>query len=171
MENTGIRKIAYSAVLVALGITLGYALAVVPNVELVSFTCVMAGMVMGLAWGAVDGALIFGLYSMLSPFGMPPVPLWVSQILAGVVMGIAGHLARKKLHSPIYAGAIGVALTLFYDLLTNAAGYFAFPTKQTFTAYLIGGLTFAVIHIASNGVIFAVLFPIISKKFAPEWGE
>ena len=158
------RKIAYSAVLVGVGVALGYALALVPNVELVSFVCVVSGALLGKLWGGIDGALIFGLYSLLSPFGMPPVPLFITQIICGAVMGISGAVVRKKLTSPLYAALTGVLLTLFYDIATNAAGYFSFPTAQTFFVYLLGGITFAAVHIISNGVLFAVLFPVVLPR-------
>jgi len=163
------RKIAYSAVLVGVGVALGYALALVPNVELVSFVCVFSGALLGKFWGGVDGALIFGLYSFLSPFGMPPVPLFATQIICGACMGISGAIAGKKLNNPVYAALTGVLLTLFYDIATNAAGYFTFPTAQTFFVYLLGGITFAVVHILSNGVLFAVLFPVVLPRLTRGW--
>ena len=98
------RKIAYSAVLVGVGVALGYALALVPNVELVSFVCVFSGALLGKFWGGVDGALIFGLYSLLAPFGMPPVPLFITQIICGACMGIsAGESMSRFLTTPILA--------------------------------------------------------------------
>ena len=54
-----IKALSYSAILVALGVGLGYVLAWIPNVELVSFTAVLAGFMLGMKWGIIDGALMF----------------------------------------------------------------------------------------------------------------
>ncbi len=158
------RKLAYSAVLVALGVGLGYVLARFPNVELVSFAAVLSGVILGTAWGVIDGAFIFLIFSMLSPFGMAPVPLLAAQALSGALLGLAGGLFGKKIKKPACALLLGIAGTLMYDILTNAAGYFTFPTGQTFIVYLIGGISFSVIHIFANGLLFCVLFPIILKQ-------
>jgi len=159
----GNRIIAYSAALVALGIGLGYALAWLPNVELVSFTAALSGFVLGRTWGIIDGALIFGIYSALSPFGMAPLPLLLAQIIGGAFIGFLGALLRKKLNKAYFAAIIGILGTAFYDIITNAAGFVAFPTKQAFLAYIVAGLSFSIVHIVSNAVIFAILFPVISK--------
>jgi len=158
------RKLAYSAVLVALGVGLGYVLAWFPNVELVSFTAVLSGAVLGTVWGVIDGAFIFLIFSMLSPFGMAPVPLLAAQGLSGAMLGLTGGFFGKKINKPVYALLLGIGGTLMYDILTNAAGYFNFPTGQTFFVYLIGGVSFSVIHIFANGLLFCVLFPIILKQ-------
>ena len=159
------RKMAYSAVLLALGVGLGYALAWIPNIELVSFVCVLAGFMLGAEWGIIDGALIFLLYSFLSPFGMAPLPLWIAQGIGGAFLGFLGYLWGTRLKKPLFAMALGISGTLVYDLLTNLAGFFFFPTENTFIVYLLSGLSFSLVHIIANGVIFAILFPIIARNY------
>jgi len=165
MDSTSpFRPLAYSAVLVALGVALGYALAWVPNVELVSFTAALAGYLLGASLGAFVGAMIFMLYSFLSPFGMAPLPLWLAQGIGGLAWGICGAVFTKYLARPVFAAGIAIAATLFYDIITNAAGYFAFPTGSTFIVYLVSGISFALVHIVSNCVLFALLFPLLTAK-------
>jgi len=158
-----IKNLSYSAILVALGVGLGYVLAFIPNVELVSFTAVLAGFMLGMKWGIIDGALMFGLYSFLSPYGMAPPPLLVAQIIGGGFLGFLGATFSKGLQKPVYAAFVGFIGTLFFDIITNASGFFAFPTRQTFIAYIIAGLGFTVIHLISNTVLFVVLFPVLSS--------
>ena len=67
---------------VALG--LGYLLAGVPNVELMTVTVALGGAVMGPAAGALCGALAAGIFSLASPIGAP-LPL----VLAAQVTGMA----------------------------------------------------------------------------------
>ena len=164
MDKRVFKNVAYGAILVALGVGLGYALAWIPNVELVSLTAALAGYLLGGIRGAFVGALTFLLYSFFSPYGMPPPQLWVAQGIGGAVIGMSGATFKKWLEKPLFAAAIGIIVTLLYDIITNAAGYFAFPTGMTFAVYLVGGIAFAIIHIASNGAIFAILFPILTKK-------
>ncbi len=158
------RKLAYSAVLVALGVSLGYALAWIPNVELVSFICVLTGYTLGFSWGIIDGALIFLLFSFLSPFGMAPLPVWIAQGIGGAFLGFCGAFAGNRMTKPFIAAGIAIAGTVIYDLSTNIAGFFTFPTERTFMVYIIGGMSFSIVHIATNGLIFALLFPLIISK-------
>jgi len=158
-------KISYGAVLVALGVGLGYALAWIPNVELVSFTAVLSGFLLGTGYGIFIGALIFLLYSFLSPFGMAPLPLFIAQGIGGAVFGFAGAILKNRLKNPLYAAAAAIVGTLFFDLITNSAGFFTFPSQSTFIAYISGGIIFGVVHILANAVIFAVLFPMMIKIF------
>jgi len=158
------KRIAYSAVLVALGVGLGYAFAWLPNIELVSLTAALAGFIMGIGAGAFVGALTFMLYSFISPFGMAPPPLWIAQGIGGALFGMFGGLFAAPMRKPLYAAAIGIAFTLFYDIITNAAGYFAYPTKETFVVYMASGIAFGAVHIASNAVLFAILFPLLARK-------
>lgn len=164
LKKSSFHIVAYGAILVALGVGLGYALAFVPNVELVSLSAVLAGYLLGAGWGTFIAAVIFLLYSFLSPFGMAPLPLWISQGIGGAVFGLVGAAFSKKLRKPLFAAAIAIVATLFYDTITNAAGFFAFPTKDTFIVYLFAGIAFSTVHIAANAVLFAILFPIIARK-------
>lgn len=157
-------RLSYSAILIALAVGLGYALAWIPNVELVSFTCVLAGYILGAGWGMFVGGIALMLYSFLSPFGMAPPPVWIAQGIGGASLALAGAIFSTKMKKPIYAMAVGIAATIFYDILTNAAGFFAFPTKSTFIVYLFSGFAFAVVHIIANGAIFAVLFPLLGNR-------
>ena len=157
------KKLSYSAVLIALGVGLGYALAWAPNIELVSFIAVLSGVMLGGVWGTIDGALVFLLFSFLSPFGLPPFPLWLAQGIGGACLGFGGSIFGKRLKNPLFAIMLAIAGTLLYDVLTNAAGYFTFPTGNTFIIYIIGGLSFSLLHILSNSAIFAILFPLLTR--------
>jgi hypothetical protein len=167
MNDSTTKNIARSAIFIALAVALGYALSWVPNVELISFTVCFAGFALGAQWGAFVGASAFLLYSFLSPFGMAPLPLWIAQGIGGAIIGLSGGLFKKVLAKTAFAAVAGIVLTAIYDVLTNAAGFFAFPSGSTFIIYIVGGISFAAIHIFSNALVFAVFFPIISKRTAP----
>ncbi len=162
--------IAYGAIIIALAVALGFVLAPVPNIELVTLTLAFGGYLLGGGWGALIGAMGFGLYSMLSPYGIAPPPLFAAQIIGGGVIGFGGAMLRKIAFNrnrgafiKVTACAItGLIVTLIYDILTNIGSFVLIASETTFIPFLVGGLGFAIVHIAANCVIFALLFPIIA---------
>jgi hypothetical protein len=160
-------RIAYGAIIIALAVALGYALALVPNVELVTLTLAFGGYLLGAGWGAVVGAIGFGLYSVLSPYGIAPPPLLFAQIIGGGVIGFGGSILRRldarKFAFMVFAAIIGLTITLSYDILTNIGSFIMISSQTTLIPFIIGGLSFSVLHIVANTVIFAVLFPVISR--------
>ncbi|MCK5833317.1 ECF transporter S component [bacterium] len=171
-----LKKITLSSIIIALAIALGYALAFIPNVELVTFTLAFGGAILGYARGPIIGALGFLLYSILSPYGMAPPPLIVAQVLGGAVIGLGGAIlgrSYKKMGSRwifiLISLCVGLISTFIYDLLTNLGSYIVVATSATLIPFLIGGISFSLIHIASNSMIFAILFPAIlrlTRKFS-----
>lgn len=160
-------KIAYGAILIALAVALGYALALVPNIELVTLTLAFGGFLLGGWWGMLVGALGFGLYSVLSPFGVAPPPLLFAQIIGGAFIGLGGSFLRKirRRNWLFYAasGATGFIITLFYDISTNVGSFIMISSESTLLPFIIGGLSFSIMHIVANTAIFAILFPILSR--------
>ena len=72
------------------GVGLGYLLAGIPGIELMSLNAALAGAALGAASGALAGALSVMVYSMGSPFG-PTVPLLLaSQVVGMALCGCAG---------------------------------------------------------------------------------
>lgn len=155
--------------MLALALGLGYLLSPIPNIELMSLTLFAAGYFLGIPLGGVIGMLAFFLYSVLNPYGIAPPILLVSQVLGGAIIGAGGGITKlfwKRL-SPVFrvlvAAGAGAVLTLIYDILTNIGGFIAYTSKTTIWAYLVGGMVFAIAHIASNTAIFAVLFPVVTR--------
>lgn len=158
------KKIAYSAVFLALGVTLGYAFSWIPNVELVSLVCFLSGYWLGFQFGITTGMGIYMLYSFLSPYGMAPIPLWLTQGIGGAFFSFLGALAaRCKTKLTLIGIAMGFVGTLFYDAITSITGFILFPTEDTFLVYIAGGLPFYGIHLLSNTIIFASALPVIDR--------
>jgi len=157
----GVKFTAYAGIFIGTGVALGYLLVGVPNVELVTATIFLAGYIIGKNGGIIVGILTFGIFSSLNPYGMSPLPLLFTQILAGGVIGFTGGFIKGRQEGIISFTLSGIFLTLFYDLATNASGYFLFPQKNTFIVYMIAGIGFSGVHILSNGIIFpTLLFPL-----------
>jgi hypothetical protein len=169
--NSPVARSAYGGVIIALAVALGYALAAIPNIELISLTLAFGGYLLGAGWGAVVGALGFGLYSAISPFGIAPPPVFIAQIIGGSVVGLSGALLRnlfasnkKQIVKIIFCGLAGFCATLIYDILTNLGAFAAISSQATFIPFMIGGIAFAIVHIISNTAIFALLLPILAGR-------
>jgi len=166
--STG-NRIALAGIMLALALGLGYLLSPIPNIELMSLTLFAAGYFLGIPLGALIGMLAFFLYSVLNPYGIAPPILLMSQVIGGAIIGVGGGITKlfwKRLPPAvgvIVAATAGASLTLLYDILTNIGGFIAYTSKTTIWAYLLGGIIFAITHIASNTAIFAVLFPIVAR--------
>ena len=170
MEKTN--NIFHSTVLIALfaatAIALGYALVSVPNVELITATLFISGMVIGWKKGVYVAVITYTVFSVFNPFGFPGPFLLIAQIAGGLIAVITGTLS-KRYNNPFYFFLSGFLVTILYDIFTNIAGYFMYVSKQTFWAYMIGGISFSLIHIVSNILIFVVLlYPLRGefKKFS-----
>ena len=164
------RRAAYGGIIIALAIALGYALAAIPNVELVTFTLAFGGVILGFGWGALVGGMGFGLYSILSPYGMAPLPLLIAQIIGGGIIGLGGAMLGRWLRagsSPfgafLLSALTGTILTLSYDILTNIGSFILIASSETLAAFIVGGLGFSIVHIVANGLIFALLMPMVMR--------
>lgn len=168
------RHIAFSGIFIALILGVGYALAFVPNVELVTTMIFLAGVLMGLKRGLLVGILGEFLFSALNPIGSGLLfpPMLIAQIAAMTVVCLTGALLRNyilnwktSLPNIILIGAIGLLLTLFYDILVSAAYPLSagFKLRET-VATIIAGLAFSVIHLISNTIIFIVLVPLTAQQ-------
>ena len=157
------------SLLTALGVTLGYALMFIPNIELVTATVFIAGAVSGIRGGLFVGAATEGIFSLFHPLGAPSPPLWIAQVFSMAVTGAVGGLFFKSGTSFskfnwIRIGISGFLCTLNFAVLTTIAYSLtvAFSMKQIL-ASLVFGLGFYVIHLAGNTVIFLTIVPAVLK--------
>jgi hypothetical protein len=104
--------------------------------------------------------------SIITPYGLPPLPIAFAQVFSMALIGIAGGVSRmlctifpKRLKF-LTPGLFGLGLTLIYDLLTNLAT--AYVMGQ-FLPVMISAIPFALIHLLSNMAIFVVLTPVLLK--------
>jgi len=172
--NSRIRKITYSAIFIALIVGVGYALAFIPNVELVTALIFLAGVLMGWKSGIIIGGIAEFLFSALNPLGSGLIfpPMLIAQVLAMIIIGIVGGFSRKyilnwqpRAQNIIVIGLIGGVLTLFYDTCVSLA----YPLSAGFNIQglvttLIAGLAFSVIHIIANLIIFLLLVPVTAQR-------
>lgn len=155
-----IRKIALTSLFSATAIGLGYALAPIPNVELITATLFLSGYILSWKYGIYSAVITYLVFSIFNPFGFSHPLLLSAQIIGGITAVIAGNISRKYKNLIIFILS-GFLITLFYDVITNIAGYLVFVSEQTLIVYIAGGIIFCLIHIISNIFIFGlILFPL-----------
>jgi len=159
------RSVATVGMLAALVAALGFLLAGVPNVELMTLGTFVSGALLGPPRGATVGGAAMVIYSLLNPYGPAPPPTFAMQVVGcagiGAAGGVLGRLSRTAglgAAGSLAAGAVvGFLLTLVYDLLTNLGT--AWSTGMDIGPVLAGGLAFGLWHMAWNAVFFAVAGP------------
>ncbi len=170
------RPVAATAILIALAVALGFLLAPVPNVELVTLSVFVSGVLLGPGRGFLVGAVAMALYSGFSPNGSGAAipPMYVAQVLATGLSGLVGGLtsrfwastrARAPLRSAVVGALLGLLLTALYQSLVMIGLAIAAPEfNQGLFAVLAANAFFSAIHLASNAIVFAVVAPALLSK-------
>jgi len=154
---------------IALGISLGFALIHIPNVELVTATIFISGYLLGIKEGIVVGLLTETLYSLINPYGMAAPPLFIAQVFSmSLVGGLGGILGRRKTQTElVYHLQLGltgfIATGIFAVLTTLSFVFFMGFSQKTLFGSFIYGLGFYIIHIVSNTLIFLTIVPVLLK--------
>ncbi len=172
MKNR-IKNIAFIGIFIALVLGVGYALALVPNVELVTAMVFLSGVLMGVKRGIYVGIIGEFLFSALNPVGSGLLfpPMLVAQVISMSFIGAVGGLFRQYLVNwkpkpinVIVIGAVGFVLTLIYDIFISLAYPISagFNFKGTIDV-VIAGIAFSVIHLVVNTAIFITLVPVTAQ--------
>jgi hypothetical protein len=166
------RRLLLACLLVAVVVTLGYALAAVPNVELMTVAVFVSGFLVGPRLGATVGAVSAAIFSAFNPLGAALPPLLAAQALGqgvvGFVGGVAGPgLARRgsRWISFVAAGILGFLITVLYDVLTNIGAFVIISGDKTFgnlVKFVGAGIAFMAMHLVWNTLVFAAaLTPVL----------
>jgi len=152
----------------------GYLLAGVPNVELMTLVIALAGAVLGPRKGFLAGGLAAAIYSLGSPYGIPHPLLLAAQICGLGMAGVIGSLGarwvgqalrhRGRVTALILAAGTGFFSTLVYDLFTNLAIIGAFQLSAA--VVLAGAIPFFLIHAGFNTAIFTIMLPVLLPRLA-----
>jgi uncharacterized membrane protein len=172
------RRIIQTALFVALCVALGFLLAGVPNIELMTVTVFLSGVILGPKRGILVGALSILVYSLFNPYGPPPPQLLAAQISGYAVAGLGGgvlraHVRKRGKRAVLMSAAAGLLLTLVYDLLTTAAtALIALGPSGFFHglgAFFLTGAVFIIVHTLSNTVVFSLaVVPVLEAVAAFE---
>ncbi len=165
--NLHVRDLAKIGGLLAAAFVLKLPALGLPNVEPFTLVFFFIGHRYGCFWGAAVGALAEFLYTTLNPYGPALPPVAVAQVIGMALAGGAGGLAARidpwrTFSRPSRWGLAVHALvvTAVYDVLTNVA---MFWTLGNMWAWLVAGVPFSALHIATNCLLFAFAFPALQK--------
>ena len=161
------RKALLACLLVAVAASLGFALSGLPNVELVTLVVFISGFLLGPLYGACVGAAAATALSVFNPLGAALPPLVAAQALGQALSGLCGGLAgpalariRGGVAARLVGAAAGLALTVFYDIVTNVGAYATIAGEKTIEGlvkFVAAGIVFVGLHIVWNTVLFAVV--------------
>ena len=159
---------AAAGLFAALALALNFPLLGIPNVEVFSLILFISGIFLGY-WGGIVVPLIAGLiFVFFNPNGPPTlITLVIAQIFGFILIGLSGATFgrsiirnRNRVMGITFCAAIGVVLTFIYDLLSNVALATAFGP---FWPVITAGISFSLLHMVFNGLIFGFSEPIIVK--------
>ncbi len=163
-----VRRLVLAAIFTALALAGGLAFFAIPGLELVMATVFLAGFMLGAIRGFIVGAIAEFLYTFFNPLGPAIPPLMVAQIAAMAFNGLAGGVLARLFPQrlpPLPAFAVfGILLTLLFDFATTLAfGLSINQTWEGFFAALTFGAPVYLTHLATNGLIFSLLVPILAR--------
>ena len=170
MHKTRIALLA--SLLVSVTVALGYALAGVPNIELMTMSVFVSGYLLGWRLGAVVGAASITVHSLFNPLGAAMPPLLAAQIVGFSIIGIVGATAgravvvcRPRWLAFVLCGLVGFLITSVYDILTNVGAFFSITGENapsSLVRFVAAGMVFMVMHLVWNTALFlAVLTPVL----------
>jgi hypothetical protein len=160
------RRATLAGLLVALNLAAGFALAGIPNVELLTLLLFLSGFVLGPRTGAVVGAGSWGLFSAFNPMGAAVPPVLAAQAVWGGIIGLSGGVLGPLLLRPAHrglslvaCGVTGAVLTLAYQIVVNTVMFWVFTDERALGAmwvYVAGGIAFTLTHLIWNTAVFLV---------------
>lgn len=166
-------QILVCAILAALAVAIGYAFLLIPNVEFITATIFISGVLTSRSQGFLIGVVAEFFFSFFNPYGTPAPPLLAAQIIAmgwtGFVGGSVGRLSwlqKSPLYSALSFGAIGLFLTLIYDVLTNLSIGLMLTdgSLEKIASILFAGISFSFLHILTNTLGFALVAPVLLRR-------
>ncbi len=151
------------------------ALAVLPNVEVVTLLCAVYGYAFGI-WGILATLVFVCIEPIIWGFGSWVISYIIYWPLVAFIFMLLGK--RRVKNRLAYTG-IAVGLTLFFGFLTTLVDTGLFSGMFEDFWYRFGimyarGAVFFIIHLISNAVIFFILFsPVCGALygFSPLRGE
>ena len=169
MEQKSLINLSQGAMFIALAVGSGFALVMVPNIELITTIVFISGAYLGSRWGIIIGGVSEFIFSALNPLGSGLVffPILIAQVIAMMIVGAVGGLFNRFIlinrwtsRKRVLLGVIGFLLTFQFDAITTFSYpiMMGYPMMQSF-AIFIAGIGFTFFHQITNGIIFALFLP------------
>lgn len=144
-----------------------FALAALPNIEVVTLLCAVFGYVFG-PLGALSAIIFVMIEPLIWGFGTWIITYLIYWPLVALFFAV---LRRFRVWNRIVPTICAVLLTVFFSVLSSLidvglfSGYFDnFLTR--FSIYYLRGITFYLLQIGTNAIVFPILFlPLCSLLF------
>lgn len=141
------------------------ALAVIPNVEIVTVLTALYGYCFGAA-GVVAAFVFVTIEPWIWGFGSWLISYYIYWPLVSAVFLVLGKIRMKNRF--VITGA-AILLTLFFGVLTSLVDVGLFTGSfdnfwYRFGIYYMRGIGFYAIQLAFNAAVFVALFPMLSEK-------
>jgi uncharacterized membrane protein len=151
---------------------LSYGISFIPNVNPIFFIVFSAGFMWGTIPGILTGMIGMGLWTFFNPFGPAQLPVMAAQIVGTALSGSIGALSynllksnSNKLIKIVYLAIASIICTLLFYIPVNFIDAWLI---QPFMARFITGMTWSVISLVSNILIFPVLFIALESFYIKE---
>jgi len=167
------KKLYLAGILAATCVPIGYLFLFIPNLEFITAAIFISGYLTGPLYGILIGVVAELIFSLFNPYGAPSLPLLVSQLLAMAMVGMCGgYMARtRRLAAGFTAravvfGAVGLALTFLYDLLTSLSDALVMSGGDMGKLFklVMAGLAFYALHMITNTASFALVVPFLLQR-------
>jgi len=177
-------SVALTGLYTALCVVIGFLMAPVPNVELITLFIFAGGYLFGKKYGLIIGGTAEFLFSAFNPWGsgLAFPPLLAAQVFSMMIVGLSGGLlssilpaaSSRRVKAAVF-GASGLALTvLFHATLALFSFRFAGFSLEQLRITVIAGLSFSLWHIGLNALFFAAFMPVlirVSQRFGESRDE
>ena len=165
--NINRTKISQMGFFVALGLSLGFLLLYIPNVEMITAIVFISGYLMGMKEGIIVGFLTETLYSLFNPLCAAAPPLLAAQVISMCFTGYLGGILGSRIQSInkfnyIHLGLAGFLSTAVCAILTTLSFLLLIGLSfRELIGSFIYGLGFYAMHLFSNTLIFITIVPLL----------
>lgn len=140
-------------------------LAAIPNVEVVTLLCAIYGYTFG-PLGVIASVIFVCIEPMIYGFGTWVITYAIYWPLVSLVFMLLG---RIRVRNRVVITAVALTLTLFFGVLSSFVdvGLFSGRFDRLFTRFAIyyaRGVLFYAVQLATNAVIFPLLFRPLTEK-------
>jgi len=160
------------AIFAALIYVLSWGTVFLPNVNLIFFVVFTAGLIWGIVPGVLVGGIGMGLWTTFHPYGPAMPPIMIAQVIGASAGGVVGGLYARTnwpdlspIRRTIELVLLASACTILCYLPVTFIDAWLF---QPFWPRFISGLAWVGISLASNVLIFPLLFPVTRRLYQME---
>ncbi len=164
-----LKEVATIGIFSAMAYAGAYLVAFIHNIEFLTGTIFLAGLLFGKKQGALVGCLASALYAVFNPWGVSPLPLFVAQVASRGVVGYAGGILgtlefsrQESWRRTFYFAVTGLLLTGLYLV----AAQFSYMLSSGFTfeqlkIFFTIGIPSSILLLLGNTLQFALALPFL----------